>query len=91
MGPLRDSMCFRLTWEDGCTIESIDIREDRGLVAGLNLNDQCYYFINDQGSMTVAELSRKIDATDSDIEMALEFDYRLQEDNGSWSTSDEDY
>ena len=91
MGPLRDSQCFRLTWEEGCTIESINIREDRGLVAGLNLNDQCYYFIGEHGDMSLDQLSRKIDATDNDILMALEFDHRLEESDGVWSTSQSDY
>lgn len=91
MGPLRDSLCFRLTWAEGCTIDAINIREDRGLVTGLNLNDQCYYFIEEGGGMTIDQLSRKIDATDDDILMALEFDYRIEEVDGVWNTSEQDY
>ena len=91
MGPLRDSLCFRLTWAEGCTIESINIREDRGLVAGLNLNDQAYYFIEEGGAMSLDQLSRRIEATDADILMALEFDHRLEEREGEWHTSQTDY
>jgi len=91
MGPLHDPLGLRLTWEEGCTIEALDIQENAELVAGLPIAERARITIGETGPMTTEELAEVFDSARSTVASALSRDHRFVSANGRWEPSESDW
>lgn len=92
LGPLRKPLAFRLTWDRGCIIEPINLRDNARLVAGLDLPDRARILIEDSGSLPAARLAEITGATERVINTELGRDSRFALDSeGAWGASETDW
>ena len=91
MGPLHDPLGFRLTWANGCTIESLDIKENAELVAGLPISERARITIGETGPMTTEALAEVLDSPRSTVASSLSRDHRFASQNGRWEQSEQDW
>jgi hypothetical protein len=88
LGPLRDPIGIRLTWEKGCTIEELNIRENAQLAAGLPYSERALMLIERDGPQSSETLAELMDATIKVITATLSRDDRFTSVDGKWESSD---
>ena len=86
-GSLRRPIGFRLTWSDGaCSIDTLDIRRNAKLVAGLPLGERVSIAISENGAMSTADLAELLDAPTRSLSSTLSVDDRFVSRGGAWET-----
>ena len=88
LGPLRDPIGIRLTWDRGCTIEGLNIRENAQLAAGLPYAERALMAIEQHGPQSSETLADLMDATMKVITATLSRDDRFTSVNGKWDSSE---
>ena len=91
IGPLRDPIGLRLTWDRGSTIEELNIRENAQLATGLSYPERALLAIEQGGPLTTEELSELMDATSRVITSSLSRDDRFTSKNGKWESSESNW
>jgi hypothetical protein len=85
-------MAFRLTWDRGCIIESIDLRDNARLVAGLDLPERSRILLEDYGPMFAARLAEITGATERVINAELGRDSRFtMNSEDAWKLSESNW
>ena len=95
LGPLQRAIGFRLRWDDGCSIEAMDIRSNAKLVAGMNLDERALILLRaspmvavNNGSMARAlsgvEMAKMLDVTEKALSPTLNSDKRFELVEGLW-------
>ena len=91
MGPLNNVLGYRLSWADGCTMERIDIKENKELITGLPIADQAHISISQNGALSTDELADAIGESKTSISTMLSRDDRFVSNNGKWEPSEIDF
>ena len=95
LGPLQKAIGFRLRWDDGCSIEAMDIRSNAKLVAGMNLDERALILLRaspmvavNNGSMARAlsgvEMAKMLDVTEKALSPTLHSAKRFELVEGLW-------
>jgi len=84
LGPLRDALAFRLTWDNGCHIEAIDLRENAQLVAGLEVPARVLILMEETGPASTQAIAERLGVAERDITGALNSDTRFTLTDGLW-------
>lgn len=95
-GPLLSPTCFRLTWDNGCTMSPLDIRQNAELfkkeIQNRPIVEQVLIAIDGYGPMTIEELSKEIGQTKNSVEQSLERDNRIERGlDGKWKQTHKDW
>jgi len=91
IGPLRDPIGLRLTWDKGSTIEGLNIRENAQLATGLSYPERALLAIEQDGPLSTEKLSELLDATTRVITSSLSRDDRFTSVNGKWQSSESNW
>ena len=97
LGPLHKPLGFRLTWDEGCSIDELDIRQNAALVAGLPLPERALILIRESQTvsvnghmaraLSVGNMAEMMDVTQKNLASALQRDRRFVLSDGLWSES----
>ena len=99
MGRLASDWAFRINWDQGCLMETIDIKENRTLHARTQGNaDRAKLLIEEQGPMSTQEITDYLNDTSADtltskntITQTLSRDDRFATNDGRWELSQLDF
>ena len=99
MGRLASDWAFRINWDQGCLMETIDIKENRTLHARTQGNaDRAKLLIEEQGAMSTQEITDYLNDTSADtltskntITQTLSRDDRFATNDGRWELSQLDF
>jgi len=84
-GPIREAVGMRLTWNEGCTVEFLDIHKNAELVGGLSMPKQAKVHIDKLGPLSLEELAEKINPTSvRSLSASLSGDDNFVSSNGKW-------
>ena len=76
---------MRLTWNEGCTVEFLDIHKNSELVGGLSMPKQAKVHIDKLGPLSLEELAEKINPTSvRSLSASLSGDDNFVSSNGKW-------
>ena len=91
LGALREALGIRLTWEQGSTIEALDIRENAQLRKGLALWKQAEAAIAENGPQTTQELADLTEKTANVVKATMSRDERFESVNGKWQEAETEW
>ncbi len=91
LGPLRDPLAFRMTWHEGCQMESINLTDNSRLVATMDLDDRIGILLAQRGQLSTDEIAERLQSTARVIGGILETDDRYIEENGLWKSSERNW
>ena len=94
LGPLHKAIGFRLRWDEGCSIEAMDIRTNAKLVAGMNLDERALILLRASPMVAVngsmaralsgAEMAVTLNVTEKVLTPTLNSDKRFELVEGLW-------
>ena len=90
MGPLREPLAFRMSWGPA-SIETLDVRANAELVAGLPYGDRAHILIEQHGPLAPDELADLMDLNKRTLASTLSRDDRFTTLNGKWEPSERDW
>jgi hypothetical protein len=92
MGPLREPLAFRMSWGPA-NIETLDVRANAELVAGLPYGDRAHILIEQHGPLKTEELADLMDLSKRTLASTLSRDDRFEFEavNGRWTPSGVDW
>jgi len=90
MGPERDPLAFRMSWGPA-NIETLDVRANAELVAGLPYGDRVHILIEEHGPLGTEELADLMDLNKRTLASTLSRDDRFSAVNGKWEPSEGDW
>lgn len=82
--PLREAVGFRLSWDEGCNLASLDIRQNAQLMRGMPYPEQAATAIEQNGPLTAEELADIMDTTPKLVATSMSADARFVTVNGKW-------